>query len=194
MVDSKSGYGQVPNGTDTRASMPYKRAQAYTEEKVYNDLMWMDLILGTHIRSDMASKQPKSVPDYEWKNGVLSGSSRISLPRRPFIRPGSLQPNDPIRRGRLSKDHPTSALPKQPQQRSAAACLIDLNSGTLEIAGVSPRGRSLRRREREAEVDCALRTGHSLLGKRSTPSGNDFSSSARRPWPLLERAIRGTQY
>ena len=75
MIDSKSGFSQVSNGTDTRASAPYKRAQAYTEEKVCNGLMWMDLIPGIHNPSDMASKQPKSVPDFEWKNGVLSGSS-----------------------------------------------------------------------------------------------------------------------
>ena len=45
-----------------------------------------------------------------------------------------------MRWGRLSKDHPTSALSKQPQQRGSAAFLIDLNSGTLAIADVNPRG------------------------------------------------------
>ena len=74
MIDSKSGFGQVPNDTDTQPSALYKRAQAYTEEKVYNGLMWMDLAPGIRNPSHMASKQPKSVPDLEWKNGVLSGS------------------------------------------------------------------------------------------------------------------------
>ena len=45
------------------------------------------------------------------------------------------------------------------QQRGAAACLIDLNSKSIAIAGVNPRGRFLQRRERKAEVDCPIRIG-----------------------------------
>ena len=52
----------------------------------------------------------------------------------------------------------------------------------------------LQRREREAEVDCALRTGHSLWGKRSRPSGNACSSFARRPWPPQGRTVRGNRF
>ena len=51
-IDSKSGFGQVSNGTGTQASAPYERAQAYTEEKVYNGLMWVDLIPGIHSPSE----------------------------------------------------------------------------------------------------------------------------------------------
>ena len=46
MIDSKSGFSQVSNVTGTQASAPYTRAQAYTEEKVYNGLMSVDLIPG----------------------------------------------------------------------------------------------------------------------------------------------------
>ena len=41
-----------------------------------------------------------------------------------------------------------------------------------------------------------LRTTHreAAVGKRSRPSGNAIGSSARRPWPLLGRTMRGTQF
>ena len=88
---------------------------------------------------------------------------RVSLLlRRPLVRSGSLQLGDPIRRGLLPKDHPTSAFSEQPQRRNTAAFLLGLNSGTLAIACDNPRGRLLQRREREAEVSSALRTSQSF--------------------------------
>ena len=58
MIDSKSGFSQVSNGTGTPASAPYKRAQAYSEEKVYNGLMWVDLIPGILSIVSLSSLRP----------------------------------------------------------------------------------------------------------------------------------------
>ena len=75
MIDTNSSFGQVSNGTGTLESAPYKRSHAYTKEKVYSGLMWVDPNLGIANPPARASKQPKSVPDFDWKNAALSGPS-----------------------------------------------------------------------------------------------------------------------
>ena len=96
MIDCKSCFCQVTNSTGTPASAPYKRVQAYTDGKVQNGLMWLDLIPGIANPSEMVSKQPKSVPDFDWKYGVMSGPSPFFYERSEVMRIKTAAPAGPL--------------------------------------------------------------------------------------------------
>ena len=99
--------------------------------------------------------------------------------------PGSLQPGDPIQRGRLARE--------QPPKRGNASCLPSPNSGALEIAGDSPPGTTpSTTREISRGGRCSVHPAVASR-ERSRPSGSALSSFARRLRPLRKRKTRGSR-
>jgi hypothetical protein len=66
---------QCESGTGTVASAPYLRSKAYCESKIYAGLLWLDIVPGCDNCADMGTKQIPLIPEFEKKDGVLSGTA-----------------------------------------------------------------------------------------------------------------------
>lgn len=74
-IDNKAAKKQCESGTDTVASAPYLRSKAYCESKIYAGLLWLDFVPGCDNGADMGTKQIPFIPEFEKKDGVLSGTA-----------------------------------------------------------------------------------------------------------------------
>ena len=55
-IDNKGAKKQCESGTDTVASAPYLRCKSYCESKIYEGLLWLDLVPGEQNGADMGDQ------------------------------------------------------------------------------------------------------------------------------------------
>jgi hypothetical protein len=72
-IDNKGAKKQCESGTDTVASAPYLRCKSYCESKIYEGLLWLDLVPGEQNGADMGTKQIRDTSEFIRKDGLLSG-------------------------------------------------------------------------------------------------------------------------
>ena len=73
--DSAGAIAHVVHGMDAQKCASFKRAQFYAEDAVESGLLWFDFIPGDHNPSDILTKHSKSIADYQYKNGIVCGST-----------------------------------------------------------------------------------------------------------------------
>ena len=75
MVNSQGAKAQAETGKDAKRCASYKRAHFYAEDAVGSSLLWLDLVPGAHNPSDLLTKQPGNIAEFQYKNGVMCGAA-----------------------------------------------------------------------------------------------------------------------
>ena len=74
-MDNQTAIKHVAKGADVPAAAPYLRHKRMIEEKVYRGLFWFDFLHGKNNIADILTKQVRSLPEFQLKDGVISGTA-----------------------------------------------------------------------------------------------------------------------